>query len=350
MATWRNSSFTQHAPDSPNERFGPGSSSMTCQYDLFNGSFQSRLQAAYDFLGYGIVLPGSGSEPWYLSRVVPFAYPGLDPDLILPAPDAPLSAGYSPPDITNNFYAQAISRTEMLGVPLGIDPLATPVAETAADHHRARLTVEFSTLPYLIKTDAQLGNDSNGFPNEGKALASGWQNSRYIIRHGDAFSRIIKLPYGMMWNQGTNPAKQTKVGVPWREGGCNACYTWIRVPLTGGAGTGAVNFGRINSALTTINNAQFDIFPANTLLFDNFTTREYQGSFGERLIDISMNFIFLPHASTGLSGKYSAGTCLGWNYILDVINGQIDYYLATSDRAGANPGFRATDFSTLFSP
>jgi len=354
MARWLNTEYTEFAPNSPNERWGPGSSAMTRTFDLVDGSFLGRLQAAYDFLGYGVVVPtGIAGTPWFLHRVVPMAYPARDAGSIkLPnLADVMALWDIQPPDLSNTLYAIGISKTEPLGQPKGLDFNASPGGAAAANYTRARLTTEFTTLPYLVKTDAQMPTDKTGVVSEGFALASGWQNSRYVVRHLEPFSRLLEVPFGLPKIAG----KFLKTGLPLREGGCNAKYTWMRVPLTGGSGKGAVPFSTIQSSIGTLNNDTFDIFPAGTLLLDSIATREYQGAFGERLADVTFNMIALIHPSTGNNagtGGPLKGAPLGWNYVFTAVGNPpnliTDYYKVTL--GDVDPPFVSNDFKALFEP
>lgn len=382
MARWRNTNYSEHAPDSPNERFGPGSSSMTRFADLFDGSFQGRLQAAYDFLGYGLVINSGttapdGSTLYYIHRVIPMAYPGLPANIFLPAAPGDLAPGTYPPGIINKFFVLAITKTEPLGQPTGVDLDATPVGTAAGMYKRARLSLECSTVPWAIIDDPTLiaqGGSTNGFPDEGAALAKGWQFTRYIMRRREAFSRLIKIPYGVMQTNAPGQNNQQKINptaLPFREGGANFTYTWMRVPLTSGPVPG-FNESRIGSALGMLNNATFDGKAAGTLLLDSYSTREYQGSFGEWLADVSFNMIYLPHNSSGnrlaaynnlvLAGQspplpvspsgatLTKGTPTGWNTLVDVdAFGNWDYYDVMTAKGLQKP-FQTTDFSALFRP
>ncbi len=357
MSTFRNTTYFEHAPDSPNERWGIGSSQFSRDFDLANGSYVSRLQAAYDFIGYAVVLPGNtlglNNQPvYYIHRVIPMASAAPPGGSILPSVPNDLPAGVSPPDLTRRFYVQGISKTMPLGVPTGTNPLVSPAGSVASQYTRARMSVEFSTVPYRIFDDATLvanGGSYGGqnFPDEGAALAAGWPNTRYVTRHSEDFSRLIKVPYGLMQTQ-TDKPKLMKVGLPFREGGANVTYTWMRVPLEGPV-PGA-NFSKIGSALGTINLNAFDGYAAGTLLLDTMATREYQGAFGEFLVDVTFKMIWLPHNSTGAGGKFKAGQQTGWNTVADVDSkGNWDYYPVTTANGVQNP-FSITDFSTLFRP
>lgn len=325
MARFRQTTYYEHAPDSPNEAWGAGGGSrMTREMDVFNGTYAGRLNAAQDFIGYAQVATSGGVK--YITRVTPMPYPSL-----------PIDAN---PGANSVFYVSGISRTAPLGVPGGIDPASFPVGTAGANYDRARMTVEFTTLPFQVKEDAQViatGGPLVGLPDEGFALASGWQNTRYITRQIQPFVRLLKLPYGLMKQAATG--KLLKVGIPFREGGANITYTWYRVPVAG------VNFTTIGGALQTINNATFDIAPANTLLFDSFATREYQGAFGERIMDVTMHMIYLPHTAMNNPGK---GTQRGWNWYLDVAGGILDYYEVQS--TGGTSPFLSSDFTLLFHP
>jgi hypothetical protein len=342
----------------------------TRYFDLQDGSFQGRLQAAYDFLGYGVVVslfgPGGG-RPYYIHRVTPMPLPALSAALMKLAPadvGAETEAGdpltFLPPDLTQRVYAIGISRTEQLGQPLGVNFGAAPAGTAAANYTRARQSVEFATLPYQIKEDDDVlavGIDGNIFPNEGATLAvSGWVNTRYISRHTHQFSRVLKIPYGISWVQcgGVVGPKQNKVGFPKREGGADLIYTWYAVPLEGVVP--GLNIGSISARLGTINNDTFDSYPAGTLLLDDYKTHEYQGTFGERLANVTFYMGFLPNPAMGNriepGGAHVAlGEPQGWNSQFDVVQGQgPDYYPVTADQAGTQPIYRRTDFSVLFVP
>jgi hypothetical protein len=365
MALWRSTLYTEAAPESPNEKWGPGASSMTRLVYLNDGSFRGRLQAAYDFLGYGVVVGSVGGA--YVHRVPPMAYPGLWAGTIKTIDGIP------PPDVSSKFYVVAISKTEPWSVPTGVNLMAAPPGTAAADYQRVRMTLECSTLPFAILDDvtlqAQGGVNSAGNPDEGVALALGWQYTRYVTRQRQAFSRLIKVPYGMM--QSGAPGfdggyKLNKTAIPFREGGENRVYTWMRVPLVSPAGPGA-NFARIEGALGQVNSGWFDGAAPGTLLFDSVATREYQGSFGEWLADVTFNMIYLPHNSSGARFQYGdpaavtanlkAGTPTGWNTVLDIgtyTSGGVrvtawDYFPVTTAN-GTQPPFSYADFSTLFHP
>lgn len=349
MAQWRSTAFTEYAPDSPNEKWGPGSTHFIRQLDLFDGTFRGRTQAAYDILGYGVVVATKDVNfPYYIHRVTPMPAPAIDPTLVVVDPGSKLIPEFVPPDLRQRLYAVGISRTEPLGVPSGVDRGAVPLNTAASSYARARLTVEYATLPYQIKEDSSVTNVS-GYPAEGQILQDlGWNSTRYIARHIQPFNRLLKIPYGVMWTNGKN----TKVGIPYREGGANITYRWMVVPLDVGPVPG-VNLGRIGRLEGTINSQSFDGFAAGTLLFDTFSTREYQGSFGERLMDVTFQMIYLPHPSTGKSGNFDQGTQLGWNYIYDIVNGKNDYYKVSADQAGNNLPYQTDPtytFADLFRP
>ena len=354
MATWRSTSYTEKAPEAPNERFGMGSSAITRQFDLLSGSFQSRQQAAYDFLGYGQVVANPDQDPdsqknrpYFLARVNPMPYASLAGTQFTTYFTVNVPKGTTVPDMTNRFYAVAISRTEPLGQPKGLNVNAIPGGTAAANYARARLTMEFSTLAYRVLDDTQV-LDIYNTPNEGQILQDlGWQNTRYIIRQIEPFSRLIKIPYNRLVTNG----KITPTAFPFREGGATLRYTQIRVPLEGIRP--GVDFSRCGSMLGTLNSQKFDGYPASTLLYDNYTTREYQDAVGMFVCDITHTFIYMPHPSTGQNSNGgtgpSAGQQMGWNYVLD-INDQkkIDYYAITSPPPGNNPPFQSAVAATGF--
>lgn len=363
MSIWRNTIWAEAAPTSPNEKWGPGTSSLQRRIRILDGSLQGRVQAAYDFLGYGLV---NTSGINYIHRVIPMPYPGLPPAVFKLASNLE-PEGTVVPDITNRFWVESISRTEPAAAPTGINPAASPFGAGGSNYQNAFLTLECVTLPYQVLTDAQLianGGVYKGNPDEGVALAKGWQYTRYITRRREAFNRVYQIPYGVMVTNApatNNNVKINRTGLPWREGGEHRIYTWMRVPLGSAGGTPGVNLGVIESALGMINQYTFDGAAPQTLLLDSLATREYQGSFGEWLMDVTFNMIYLPHNSSGASRKYPKGTATGWNTVVDMANnGAWDYYIATT--ATINPGppektvssgqspFSVADFSTFFRP
>lgn len=352
MASWRSTSYTEKAPEAPNERFGMGSSAITRQFDLLSGSFQSRLQAAYDFLGYSRVVanpdPGTSTErPYFVVRVNPMPYAGLIASTFVPAFSVVTPDGTSVPDLTNRFYAMAISRTEPLGQPKGLNVNATPGGTAAANYNRARLTLEFSTLPYRVLDDTQV-LDVYNTPNEGQILQDfGWPSTRYIVRHFEPFSRLIKIPYNRLMANG----KITPVAFPFREGGATLRYTQIRVPLEGPVP--GVNLSRCGSMLGTLNSQSFDGYPASTLLYDSYSLNQYQDAVGMYVADVTHTFIYMPHPSTGRNANGGAGPAagqqMGWNYALDInAQGVIDYYQVTSPPPGSNVPFQSAAAATNF--
>lgn len=406
MSVWRNTTYYEVAPVSPDERFSHGGSSIQRKVDILDGSFRGRVQAAYDFIGYSVV--NTSGIP-FIHRVIPMNYPGLAANTFKLATDAEVLLnnvkveGTIPPDMSNKFYVESISRTEPVAIPTGIDKTAAPFGTAASGYSRARLTLECITLPFAVISDAQLmtqGGVYKGNPDEGVALAKGWQYTRYISRRREAFNRIFTIPYGIMQTNAPLSngagAKLTQTGIPFREGGEHRIYTWMRVPLGSGAGgTPGLSLGNIEGCLGTVNGATFDGAQPQTLLLDSIATREYQGAFGEWLIDVIFNMIYLPHISSGarmaaaiknktpqptgpqgsaptlLVGTapveggplLNAGVATGWNYVADMdYQGNWDYYASRSAvydntkkppallPASGQPPYLISDFSAFFRP
>lgn len=374
MSIWRNTTYSERQLASPNEKYGAGSSSVTRNLILQNGSFTGRLQAAQDILGYSCLLKNTAityTSTTYIHRVTPMPYAyAVDPpaDVKPPPEDGEMSGGgFGNAPMQEFFYAVAISRTAPKGTGEANALKAYPVQ--AADYPKAEITVEYSILPYRVVDDRLFTYRNGAVPDEGVALASGWINSRYITRSIQPFSRLIKIPYGMMWNTGgpflwrqadgsnypTLP-KQTRTGFPIREGGANVSYTWVQVPLT--PSPGGVNWNYISTALGSINDANFDFAARDTLLLDNIQSREYQGAFGERYADITFNMIYLPHHSTGLNESpngsrqgHAKGCPVGWNYIFDIVKGVPDYYFVSAEPGNPYKApFQESDFTLLFRP
>lgn len=365
---WRNTEMTEDQPASPDERWSPGASSFTRVFTLLNGSWQSRTQAAYDILGYGAV---AGTA---ISRVTPMPYPGIPPFSILPSEDASIAA-VDIPNFTQKFWAVGILKTEPVGVSKGISPFSTSNAN-AADYDRVRITVAFSILPYQIFNDLTLmesGGIFLGLPDEGVALANfGWLSTRFISKQRGPFSRLIQLVtgYAFVYDTFNTNYKPIKEGVLKKEGGSTFQYTWHRVPYSA-IGPG-YNPERIGSALGTLNQFPFDGMDIGTLLLDSYSTREYQGSFGEWLSDVTFIMIYLPHPATGfesygplyLSADLEGnpvvkGTHMGWNFILqprDVVTSpgvtqrELVYLPVAPGENSDHLLLDYSDFSTLFRP
>lgn len=284
-------------------------------------------------------------------------YPGLPQASIIPAPDNPSGPGEGIPSITNKFWAVATKRTEQKGVSTGLSTLSDPASGTlASGYTMSTIVVEYSNLPYPILTDDELLASGGiatgqGTPDEGSALANnGWIRSRFISRQRDPFSKVIRVPYGNAFVNGL-PARYP---IPLKEGGSVLKYTWHKVPMDAFT-INPVNplLSRISNSLGKINGSTFDGFPAFTLLLDNYYTREYQGTFGEWLSDVTYTIIYLPHPATGNEVGYTANTPLGWNFIYDLTldknNKPVFAYAFISDGEGS-PIIAPVDFSTLFRP
>lgn len=349
MGQWRSTVFTEHAPKSPNEVWGPGSSRFTRELDITDGSFNARMQAQYDILGYSsVVATGNTDYPYYIHRVTPMPYPAINPALIIQDESSVLIPDLELPDMRRSFYAVGTPRTEPLGAPNGIDLNAIPIGTIGPNYTRARLTTQFATLPYLIKEDSEILN-SSGFPMEGDALQfNGWPATRYIIKQAEPFCQILKLPYGTMWVNGKN----THVGIPRREPGAYVTYTWLQVPVNVGPIPG-VNLTLLGRMQGTINSGTFDGFTSQTLLFDTWRIRQYQGTFGEALVDVTFKFIYLPKTSTGKAPGNVAGVPQGWNYNYDILDGKNDYYPIFADKAMTNRPYQVDSkyiFADMFRP
>lgn len=388
MSLFRNTNWCEHNPSSPNERWSHSTgSSIQRKVIILDGSFRGRTQAAYDFLGYQVVVVSPDGIP-YIHRVIPMAYPALPGSSFkLAAGEGEVEpAGTVPPDITNRFYVEGISRTEPYAPGMGIDPAALPFGTVASNYPRALMTLECTSLPFNVVDDNTLFNNSGGsdpssnpaVPDEGVALAKGWQFSRYIVREFEPYTRLIKIPTGIMATDAiTNQGKYKidKVGQAFLEGGEHRRYTWMRVPLDTPGQVPGANFPKIEQAIGGINSEPFDGAPAETLLLSSVSARFYKGAFGEWLGDITFNMNYLPHNSTGarfttsqekgfLPPRTPLGTILtagvpgGWNMVADMDHwGSWDYFaiFAALPEVGGEIGqgnepYFYVDFSQLFSP
>lgn len=363
---WQWSEFTEDQPGSPNERWVPGASSFSREFILKTADFTSRAQAAYDILGYCVLQ--NGGPYGYIQRIPPMPYPGIAPGAIRGPVTGVFGAPPIPPNFSNQFYAVGLSKTRPVGVSTGIS-LSAPGGALPSHYNKARISAEFSVLPYQVATDAALmavdGVDPYGFPDEGTALAkSGWLHTRYIGKQPDSFSRLIQFPFGYTYVRGI----ENKVGTPVREGGKSIKYIWYRVPIVSPAFD--LYQTKVDRSLGTLNNATFDFMETGTVLLDSYGHRQYQGAFGEWLADVTLNMVYLPHPATGYEDQIiqvagttitvqkgvvvQAGTPMGWNSMYDIwqnpTTGQLlrGYSILTIDKAQTTPILAYSDFSTLF--
>ncbi len=245
--------------------------------------------------------------------------------------------------------------------PLGLPEGPGADAFGSAIYTAARYRVTYDTRPYQIKSDHQVlapagplsaaaSTDGVARPDEGTCLKqNGWLGTRYISRYYKPGSRTLTIRDGMMINLRT--AAPINQGLAIREAISDVVYTWHAVPLwSPGSSKYGVPFGAIQTCLSCVNNALFDLnFPAGTLLLDSVDLKQYFSKLGQILCDVVYRMKFLPHVNP------ATGFARGWNSYGEVIapkgNWTYDFFTTDGNIPGTtNVAFPPQDFSALFRP
>lgn len=332
---------------SPNEMWASDSARVMCNYFIANGTQANRHKAAKALLGFAKVQQDAGRR--YLSRRLPAAYPAVtDPDT------NPKGMPY--------MFARSIPRSEPTGAPQGVS------AGGASEYNWYKLLVEYTTLPFNVAADDQVtaaagplaANATTGaraLPDEGDALRRGLEYSRYVSRFVDDSNRLLTLRQGFMKyfkHSADGKVVGLPMGVPYSQLSARVMFVWHDVPDL------AVPRDFINQAANTVNDAQFDIYRPETLLFKTMRERLMQAPFGGRLWEISYIFDWLPNVQTYVPTGSPPGTVpiqLGHNAVIrcrtdlaptDQSNG-LAYESIVDGVAGRTP-FRSSDFSAFFRP
>lgn len=296
------------SPPSPSPQYANDNGRITRSLRIEDGSETARFAAAKALLGVqtlNTASGGGGAISRWINRSTPRT--ATNPGGMLPA-SYPAQID---PDLNPNgnpyLWCTNIPQVEMLGASEGIDVQQLPIYSGGARFH-----AEFNTVPYFIIPDNQILAASGplvGRPDEGVALASGWQNSRFVSRYLKPGSRTITLPLGFMYNARLVDASgydnaATKQGLAFRESIWTIKYTHHTVPLA------AVPFPAMDICLGCVNANDFDFVKLGTLLLSDVELKQYYSALGQILVDTTYSMRYLPHFDGPVS------TYHGWNSYL----------------------------------
>ena len=274
-------------PKSPHGRFTIQRGRQTRTYYTPDGGDEAMSYAARQaLLGWSrkqTDVSVSGKTRVWIQRFIPDTYPVFF--------DAQI------PDAGNYLWCQEVSNIEPVGTPIGVD------LNGLGKYLQLKITAEYDTVPWLVKADIEVvptrgqgplaGIDGSiPRPDEGVALASGWLNSRYIVRHLRGNTTTYTLPGGFLNRIATADgisAGKINYGIPYHQMEMPVAYTWMMVP------TSCIPANAIANCANSVNDSLFDIFPIGTLLFNHFAFNDYNDIYGRPLTDVTYYFIFKPN-------------------------------------------------------
>lgn len=171
-------------------------------------------------------------------------------------------------------------------LPLGAAFIPTRYQPT---YRTARVTLQFSSLPYTVLVDSQvLSEDPKylGQPDEGDALRRGIR--RYIQRQAFPAGKYITVPgYYLYYKQSGNPVPQSQA--QFFQPAMDIRYDWYQIPENN------LPIQAWNSIPGTLNDATFDGFPKGTLLCMQPTFKTETNAFGQQECTVTYTFRFLPN-------------------------------------------------------
>lgn len=319
-STWRstqyNETFTQ---PSPSEAWaidqGRATRVIECAWLL-------RKQATLDFLGYAEV-PIGGSGLAYLSRTIPHNYP-----------------------FETRIWCTANPKVEGLGPRgrTGVDGAGSMIA----DFHYAMMTLGYSTPPYDIMDDVEMG--VRGFLNavgdisEGVALRE--RRPRYISYVSKPGMQQLIFNKTAIKRADTNPRTPLPEGIPIPLPYEELEFTWWHVPEA------ALPRNVWAKSMGTVNNATFFGRAAETLLLEAPQAMPITGPFGDRLFNVVFRMKFKPLFDYSVDPPVARG----WNHIL-VPAGPAATSVLKPVEMCTNMGpdapkrpIRTSDFTLLFEP
>ena len=323
MAIWRATEYKEHLGEggnaSPDLSIAVDNGRVTRTIQVIPGTHDAIWQAARDFLGYAQVANDGGTR--WIQRIIPHAFP--------PAPW---------------LYCTAMPRSE------GISFIGK--ANDAAEYKISKHTLIYENLTYNVISDDEVTRGLGDLPDEGTALALGWEYSRYVTKSVKPSAKLLVLNRGVMQGVKEDVGDATKPlleGVPFVEACAQVEYTWHGVPSAG-----VPNVLHL-TAPGTINDATFDLYPAETLRLESIEPRFRRDPFGNRVFDITYKMQFLPRIGWTLAEAETTPkptpTARGHNWVYSVHNGKFIVMRVTGDgTATGTPPFRKADFTALFRP
>ncbi len=331
--TWRSTNYREFTGDdgpSPDLAFSPDNSRITRTL-LVGGERLTWQQAREDFLGFAQVVTASGAR--YISRLVPHSFPFED-----------------------WLFARAIPRIEQGGF--------SQTTSDVAEYSQMKMQVSYEALTFNILEDAQVLNIDSlsplfGQPDEGAALATGWENSRWITKLPKPGSKLYSLNRGVMQIVGedinnihppfvVSQPRPLLEGLPFKEALQDVTYVWSGVPIDG-----VPNILHL-VAHGCVNDATFDRYPAGTLRLESIEPQPRRDPLGNRTMDVVYKMQFLPRVGHR-KGETSANDAVsGHNWVYTYDPGPpADLIVArvTSDGLPTGtPPYRSMDFRLLFNP
>lgn len=280
--------FTEHAESmgvSPTASYGWNDSTVTRVYDVPWINWPAAVTA---LLGY------PEHSALYVIRHVPHTYP-----------------------LTNiTDFRRFLYATKVTSV-VGLTPTGNTTAnayqgdggQTVGTFNTARLTVQYTTLPFDILSDAEMaagasysGTTGTGFQLNGHAIEYGWK--RYITKLVRPTGQFITLPQTVngsisyKWVDTTSTLEQ---GVSKLINPAYLQVTWHQVPeqsvpsklINDGSG------GYIEVYLGKVNSLIFNNMPIGTLLYTAAELKPYRDPNGQRIFDITYTFKYFRPSTKG---------------------------------------------------
>jgi hypothetical protein len=323
---------SQAAP-SPDESFSREGARVMRSLWFRDATLARRQAAAESLLGYDITVVGfnlAAEAKTFIRRRSPHGYPASTVSDVNPAG-------------VPHLYAQSITRGVGIGTP-GWDGVTG-----ATDWSEYRFQVLYQSLPYEVLEDdlvlAPSGQPLSGLPDEAYHLAvNGWTATRNVSRHIDESARVVTIPQGYMkYEDASDPNQPVPAGFPVSEFQAVVRYHWWNVPVDAYPKAGIV------ACSNCVNDAEFDGFATDTLLFQSARKTPRRGPLGNRLLDIEYTMLYRPNVRRNAPNQ---GVPFGPNAILRVSGGVLDYQYVNSSGTPdptLRPALRA-DFQQLFRP
>jgi hypothetical protein len=323
--------------DSPQEESAQDDARVTQLVDIVPGAWENRRQAALDFLGYASFVTDApsavtlGQKVNYISRITPMTY--------VDVPEPKLRGRNRP------LYCVSIPHGQ------GVGAADKHPSYNTANFDRYRMTLTFRPLPFKALEDAAVvaqdpTNPLFGYPDEGEAVEQG--RPRYISRSLD-FGGQLRTIRGSIMRYVDNTIVSNRGVVPepiaLPDPFVPVTYRWFAVPFE------AVPHEAILKQLNTVNNATFDGFALETMLFLGAKVVPRAGAINEKLADVTYVFKVRYNIDT------VTGLPTGWNTILRTIfvpfinKTVMNYIRVSSDgTSSGTPPFRSSNFRALFQP
>jgi hypothetical protein len=214
------------------------------------------------------------------------------------------------------LYATQVERIEGIGVSVN-------EGDDVAEYEFARVTVIYESLTYDVKEDNEI-HQTDGAPDESRM-------ERFVTRTTEPTAEFITLPQGAYkWKGTTLPV----VGSHGRIiSALNLTYTWHQVPRIPPS-------VKTSKLIGCVNSAEFDGYPAGTLLVTAVELTPYRMIGGLRVYDIKYR----------VSYKDPDHNQRGHNYFYRYHDNVVERLALTA--GGADDGatvYAKTDYKYLFS-